>query len=90
MITLPQGGEREIKIISYSLTSQLGPVYPAAQSHVYESTPSAHVPPLAQGLGTQSLMSKTQLVTFHNNTMLDLILHVTCNKAFVLFTLMTL
>ena len=52
---------------SYSLTSQLPPVYPAAQSHVYESTPSWHVPPLAQGLGTQSLMS-TIFVTFVNNT----------------------
>ena len=38
-------------------SSQVGPVYPSAQVHSKLSTRSSHVPPLAHGLFSQSLIS---------------------------------
>ena len=40
--------------------SQLTPVKPESHSHMYESTPSVHVPPFIHGLGEQKLGTTTK------------------------------
>lgn len=45
----------------YSLVSQLGPSHPSAQIHWYTLILSIQVPPLRQGLLSQSLMSKREI-----------------------------
>ena len=47
------------------LVSQSNPLNPAGHSHVYEATPSWHVPPLLQGSPMQSSISEIYKKIFY-------------------------
>ena len=46
------------------LVSQLTPVYPAGQLHMYPLTPSMQIPPLRHGLEAHSSISETKVSLF--------------------------